>query len=225
MFNWHVYLSETGAEVSPPTLFAHVTQSMNQLVKKGDTFEACCSSLCDPIRAESSSESSESHWWPVEVVLVSGHLMLLKWCNPMDWHGQKLDEFQPLTPIGVKYKTIRKSFKMTGCFWFDMKGPNWHNIRPIAPPSTKDTSIWSIVDCKDTSHPDYDWLNQLKHRIVNQLFFEYRSVYCYETIRIGGYFECEHEYDPNCIWPVKVSLLFGPSYCHVHRFCQILVVA
>ncbi|CAH8541600.1 Scm-like with four MBT domains protein 2 [Schistosoma haematobium] len=204
-FNWHVYLSETGAEISPFNLFPHVAQSFETLVKKGETLEVNSQGF-----SEQKEASIQNSWWPAEVVLVSGYLILLKWCIP----ETAVHSSETTTcPVSGTSHTISQ-YPSKNTFWFDVKGPGWDFVQPIGWCLSKNTN-WtppsqiSHLSNQENCWQNTDWASCLRSRSVCNTFFDRRCLYTFETIRVGGYFECEHNLDPTCVWPAKVLMNIG----------------
>lgn len=200
-FDWHVYLSETGAEISPLKLFTHVTKSLETLLKPGEILEVNISYILKQNR-----NVYVDCWWPAEVVTISGHLILFKWCVP------SCEQITSNKTSEEKNTSVEQLNSYA--FWFDSKGPNWKYVKPIGWCRSKNI-IWSPpISVSKLIHDTMDsfkmktWILSLEKISVSHMFFERRCLYAYETIRVGGYFECEHEYDPSCVWPVKVSCIF-----------------
>ncbi|CAL8076945.1 unnamed protein product [Calicophoron daubneyi] len=202
-FDWHVYLSETGAELSPPVLFDHVSRSLEPLVHKGETLEVLWS--------VGSTNPGEQKWWPAEVVLVSGYLLLLKWWVP----EKPVTELHPVPPASKRPMKCPKIPSVTNNegFWFDVKGSNWDRVRQIGWCRSKNIA-WTppdhvlTVDAALLS-PFSEYEEKLQKRSVARPFFEQHALYPFETIRSGGYLECEHEDNPGCVWPAKVLMNIG----------------
>ncbi|CAH8845917.1 unnamed protein product [Trichobilharzia szidati] len=207
-FSWHVYLSETGAEISPTNLFPHVTQSLGTLIKVGETLEVnfeCFAEVSEEVN------NHQSSWWPAEVVLVSGYLILLKWCTPE--MNIRPPEVNTCSNSNSSLQAVTTSeSKEKNKFWFDTKGSNWQCLRPMGWCLSKGID-WSppkqLTPLKETHWQITDWAARLQNRSVSSVFFERHCLYAFETIRVGGYFECEHELDPTCVWPVKVLMNIG----------------
>ncbi|CAH8545503.1 unnamed protein product [Schistosoma rodhaini] len=195
-FNWHVYLSETGAEISPFNLFPHVAQSFETLVKKGETLEVNSQGF-----SEQKGASIQNSWWPAEVVLVSGYLILLKWCIPETAVYSSETTTCPVSDTS--------QYPSENTFWFDVKGPGWDFVQPMGSCLSKNTN-WtppsqiSHLSNQENCWQNTDWASCLRSRSVCNTFFDRRCLYTFETIRVGGYFECEHDLDPTCVWPAKV---------------------
>ncbi|CAH8539562.1 unnamed protein product [Heterobilharzia americana] len=83
--------------------------------------------------------------------------------------------------------------------WCRSKNINW------SPPN----QLLHMLNLKENCWQSADWASYLQGRSVCSIFFERRCLYIFETIRVGGYFECEHELDPSCVWPVKVLMNIG----------------
>ncbi|KER33479.1 hypothetical protein T265_00596 [Opisthorchis viverrini] len=188
-FNWHAYLSETGAEVSPPSLFDHVCRSLEPIIHKGEVLEA--------VSVESWNEHDPTTFgfWPAEVASISGHMVLFKWCG-----------LEECVPTDQRWPT-------SSGFWFDTKGTNWHLVRPVGTTQLKGQNMKEpthICSKPDTHRiPNAALLESLKKRAISHIFFEQRILYMYEAIRVGGYFECEHPSNPCFVWPVKVLRTVG----------------
>ncbi|TNN07097.1 Scm-like with four MBT domains protein [Schistosoma japonicum] len=203
-FNWHIYLSETGAEISPFNLFSHVTQSFESLVKKGDTLEVNSKGF-----SEQKESKTQNSWWPAEVVLVSGYLILLKWCVP-----ETSVYSSETNTCSVSDTHVISHYPSKNAFWFDVRGPDWQFVRPIGWCFSKNTN-WtppsqiSHLNSKENNWKNPDWISSLQSRSVCNIFFDRRCLYTFETIRVGGYFECEHDLDPTCVWPAKVLMNIG----------------
>ncbi|CAH8545484.1 unnamed protein product [Schistosoma rodhaini] len=200
-FNWHVYLSETGAEISPFNLFPHVAQSFETLVKKGETLEVNSQGF-----SEQKGASIQNSWWPAEVVLVSGYLILLKWCIPETAVYSSETTTCPVSDTS--------QYPSENTFWFDVKGPGWDFVQPMGSCLSKNTN-WtppsqiSHLSNQENCWQNTDWASCLRSRSVCNTFFDRRCLYTFETIRVGGYFECEHDLDPTCVWPAKVLMNIG----------------
>ncbi|VDP96436.1 unnamed protein product [Trichobilharzia regenti] len=205
-FSWHVYLSETGAEISPTNLFPHVTQSLGTVIKVGETLEVNYESFAE---VKDEVNNHQSFWWPAEVVLVSGYLILLKWCIPeINSRPPEVNTCSNSNSLQV----VTSKSKGKNKFWFDTKGRNWQCLQPMG---------WCLSKGIDWNPPKQfshlkgihwqmtDWAVRLQNRSVSNVFFERHCLYAFETIRVGGYFECEHELDPTCVWPVKVLMNIG----------------
>lgn len=198
-FNWHTYLSETGAEICPASLFDHVCQSMQPLIREGETVEVVSHF------SENTLGSNVFKWWPAEVVSISGCMILFKWCLPDSVPMNHTD--QSFSPTGVPYSSANG-------FWFDVKGRHWNLIRPIGTTQPIGQNWFPPIHLSHLASAaeftlSNDWLESLKKRSVLNVFFERRVLYFYETIQIGGYFECEHEDNPCCVWPAKVLVNVG----------------
>ncbi|VEL23218.1 unnamed protein product [Protopolystoma xenopodis] len=203
-FDWFTYLSETGAEIAPPKLFKHVERSLESVVRPDHTLEVDYSFM-----QELDDCPTTAVWWPAEVVLVSGFMIRLRLCEPETYFNHSHSRPRPLT----------SKLASVGEFWFDTKGPNWSVIRYIK--LSDDLHSWTVPHfIRPYLIPDYldetkinwietEWGRSVQMRSAPRIFFEQRVLYAYELIRIGGYLECEHELDPNCVWPVKVMQNWG----------------
>ncbi|TPP63145.1 Scm protein containing 4 mbt domains (Sfmbt) [Fasciola gigantica] len=205
-FNWHVYLSETGAEISPSSLFEHVSRSFQPIIRKGCVLEALVvnsNELSDP------SNENKNKWWPAEVVLISGYLVLFKWCMP-NRPGNSHH------PVAFNKTTEKMTVPNVSSdrFWFDIKGSDWKSVRPLGCSLQNRASwarpkVYSVLDTPLSFEEETKWVNELRVRAVPDVFFEQRALYHYETIRVGGYFECEHANNPRFVWPVQVLMNVG----------------
>ncbi|CAH8495226.1 unnamed protein product [Schistosoma turkestanicum] len=156
--------------------------------------------------SEQKQASINNSWWPAEVVLVSGYLILLKWCVPETaGHSSETNK----CPVSDTSQCPSKN-----TFWFDVRGPNWDFVRPIGWCLSKNTNwtppnqISHLIN-QENCWQKTDWASCLRNRSVCNTFFERRCLYNFETIRVGGYFECEHDLDPTCVWPAKVLMNIG----------------
>ncbi|KAF7233639.1 hypothetical protein EG68_11687, partial [Paragonimus skrjabini miyazakii] len=151
-------------------------------------------------------------WWPAEVVCVSGHLILFRWCVPETYCSSA--DLSKLVDVRINSSPSAPMKAVSNGFWLDVKGSDWNLIRPIGCSLVKNqqwiapTHLSHILLEKDFNSSS-EWAVSLKKRSIPGTFFDQHALYLYETIRIGGYFECEHEFNPGFVWPAKVLTNVG----------------